>query len=987
MKRLFTLGLVILLMTSVGAFAQTATGNVYGKVADSSGAVLPGASVTISGDQGTRSTVSGADGSFRFLNIDPGEYSVTVSLQGFGAANRKLLVQTGQSATLSIPLTVGAQTETVEVVAESPLVDVKKRGTSANLSTQDLQSVPTARDPWAVMSQVAGVNLDRVNIAGNEAGQQSNVSGKGSTSTSGVWSLDGVLVTDQTSNSSPGYYDFEVFQEINVNTGGADVTQQTGGIGVNMVTKRGTNAFHGGVRYLVTDEKWQSSNLPAEVQNDARLKSSVGHCIPESGAGTARKNGDAIDNIKEYGFDLGGPVIKDKLWFYGSYGKQDIKVCRFSGTPDDTLLTNYSAKVNWQAGASTMVSGFWFLGSKEKFGRSPGGLGTLDDSFLWNQGGQYTEGGLPPGLLKLEVNHTFSPSFFMSAKAAYFDTGFGLVTRGTGKGFTYDYVANATIGTSYSFSPLLRPQKTVNLDGSYFFAGMGGNHELKFGFGYRNVTTDSTTHYSGMTGYYFGPGTGGGDNIALVPRDGQTVFDADYLSAYAGDVFTKDRFTMNFGLRFDAQKSKNLPSGAPASEFFPTRLPALNYPGSDTLIDFTDVSPRVGFSYALNETRKTVIRASAARYANYLANSVVAAVNPVAPSNLQYGWNDLNGDRIVQQPEVGSTLLSANNIDPLKPGAVGVSPNVIDKNLKNQHDFEAILGVDHELGANFAIGGALTYRKTTDLFNTTAATNPRLAAPCPTATNCAVIPASAYTPVPPVTRTAGGVTGTVQGYQPDVNLVNAGGNGRYITNRADYSRVYKGFEVTLNKRLANKWGGRVAFAYNDWTEQWGGTPTSATLNPTKLNTDALRDGGPVSLLSGGSGKASFYSSFTWSLYMNAIVQLPASFDLSTQIIGREGGTNPISISTARGRDGTTANALVGNVDDQRYDNLWNIDFRLARNSKIGSKVTLTPALELFNALNNDLVLSRARSLSSASYGRVEEVISPRVLRLSARLTF
>src|SRR5436190_4856231 len=149
MKKLFSLGLAILMMmVSASSFAQTATGHVYGKATDASGAVLPGASVTIAGEAGSRTTVTGSDGTFRFLNLDPNDYTVTVSMQGFGPANRKVTVQTGQSATLEIALKLGGQSETVEVVAESPLVDVAKRGTGSVLTSQDLKDVPTSRDPW-----------------------------------------------------------------------------------------------------------------------------------------------------------------------------------------------------------------------------------------------------------------------------------------------------------------------------------------------------------------------------------------------------------------------------------------------------------------------------------------------------------------------------------------------------------------------------------------------------------------------------------------------------------------------------------------------------------------------------------------------------------------------------------------------------------------------------------------------------------------------
>ena len=186
---------------------------------------------------------------------------------------------------------------------------------------------------------------------------------------------------------------------------------QTGGIGINMVTRRGTNKFHGGGRYMLSHDKLQSGNVPDIIKSDPRLK------------GGDKAN--HIDQIGDFGFDLGGPIVKDKLWFYGSYGKQDIRLVNFTQTKDKTLLTGYNGKLNWQATSNTMVSAFYFQGRKEKFGRSPGTGLNETDAFLWNQVNLGTEGGLPLGLWKAEVNHTFSPNFFVSAKAAYYDTGFG----------------------------------------------------------------------------------------------------------------------------------------------------------------------------------------------------------------------------------------------------------------------------------------------------------------------------------------------------------------------------------------------------------------------------------------------------------------------------------------------------------------------------------------------------------------------------------
>src|SRR5262249_46285744 len=136
---------------------------------------------------------------------------------------------------------------------------------------------------------------------------------------------------------------------------------------------------------------------------------------------------------------------------------------------------------------------------------------------------------------------------------------------------------------------------------------------------------------------------------------------------------------------------------------------------------------------------------------------------------------------------------------------------------------------------------------------------------------------------------------------------------------------------------------------------------------------------------------SFYSSFKWQIYADAMVNLPASFTFSTAVFGRQGGIFPTNTTQSLGADGSTC-ILSGAVDAARYDNVWDLDLRIARNSKIG-RVTLTPSIELFNALNSDVVLSRNRNVGtslttvSATYGRAEEIISPRILRIGARLSF
>src|SRR5574341_2125164 len=179
------------------AWAQFATGNIYGNITDESGAVLPGATISMTGATiGSRSTTAGSQGDFRFLNLDPGAYKLSVALTGFTTVNREVKVVTGTNVNLTFGLKVATVEETVTVTAETPVIDTKKTGTSVTMSRDELEKVPQARDPWAVLRSVPGVLLDRVNIAGNESGQQAGFMAKGASGNDTIWNMDGVAITD-----------------------------------------------------------------------------------------------------------------------------------------------------------------------------------------------------------------------------------------------------------------------------------------------------------------------------------------------------------------------------------------------------------------------------------------------------------------------------------------------------------------------------------------------------------------------------------------------------------------------------------------------------------------------------------------------------------------------------------------------------------------------------------------------------------------------
>jgi len=427
------------------------------------------------------------------------------------------------------------------------------------------------------------------------------------------------------------------------------------------------------------------------------------------------------------------------------------------------------------------------------------------------------------------------------------------------------------------------------------------------------------------------------------------------------------------------------------------QVPAVAFEGGDDVIEWNTISPRVGMSFALDQARRTVLRASYANYAQQLSFGNASTVNPIQYGFLAYEWNDRNNDRFVQPGEVNlGNFLYNFNIDPAKPGAVESSANRIDDNLKPKRDHEVVIGIDRELGASFAVGAAYTWRRTVD-WNY----NPRIGGTCPevaTRDNCRIIEPSDYTRNPPVT--ANGFTGFTA--SPNSALVTAGGGGRLLTNAEGYRTNFSGAELTLTKRLSNRWMSRVAFSYNDWTEDWDGTPygvhttnSSGMISPTEG--DALVPGGQVAFLSGGSGKASFYTSVKWQLYANALVQMPWGFDLSGGVFGKQGGPYPIHVRIPAGRDGNQRALATPEIDTTRYDNVWNVDLRLAKTIKFGG-TGLTFSAEAFNVLNNDVILSRSRQANTATFtstiagaepgiGRIEEIISPRIVRFGVNFAF
>jgi hypothetical protein len=965
LKRL-AFALAAVLAVALPAFAQTSTATITGRVEDATGLSVPGVTVTLQGDDIRQMFTTEVDGRYRFLDLAPGSYKLTSELDGFRANVREhVIVVVGQTVDLPVTLVLGALTETVIVTAASPIIDAKQTGTSTNVTADELSNVPTSRDPFSLMRSVPGVLVDRVNIGGNETGQQSNFASKGTRPQDAVWTMDGVAITDMAlTGTAPTYFNYDNFDAIHVSTAGQAITQQTGGVGINLIVKRGTNLFHGGVRGYFDNASMESSNVPDELLANRVTSATADH----------------TKQISDYGVELGGPLMRDKAWFYGSYSTQDVQLVRRSGSlVDETKLNNPNLKVNWQATRKDMVSFLYFNGFKIKDNRSPGTSGITFDAptATFHQDNAYTDNPLH-GLFKIADDRVLRPNMFLTAKYAYYNTGFLLTPEG---GMGLQAGRDLTLGQSFGStvqSSNVRPQMSVNLDLNSFLNGLGAAHDVKYGFGFRRVNSTTGTLWpgNGILALANSPTT----LFAELFREGSGTNRTTYADFYAGDTISWNRATIDVGIRYDHQGGQALASATAANPAFPSLLPGVNFAGYDAPFTWNNVSPRAGLTYALDESRKTVARLSYARFAGQLDSGSVGYMNPASSAGAAiYRWIDLNSDHFAQANEVqvNQFIASANGFNPANPTAV-TSSNRIDPNLKAPVTQSVVAGLERELRANLAVAVNYTYTRTTDLLgNATGSVTPRVG-----------VALTDYTVGTTLTGTLpDGSAYSVPTFVPIQAKVTAGGGGFLLTNWNGYYTDYHGLEFSAVKRLSNRWMGRVGVSLNNAREHYAPSAMYDTNgNPTPTLTEPLVDGGQFAPQSSGSGSGNIYINARWQFNANGMYQASHGIELAANVFGRQGYPFPLFRSLPTGSDINLPVLLTPQIDTFRYPNVWDTDMRIARTFKMRA-VNLRLIGDLFNAFNANTALVRNNNLGSTVFNVLGQNLSPRIFRVGVVFGF
>ena len=1007
MKRYPALGMravlaaLLVSLLAVSAYAQISTGSITGVVMGTDEAALPGVTVTLTGVGAPQTVVTDSTGRFRFSNLDPGTYALKGELSGYGTAARAgINVNIGRNAEITMTLNPSVA-QTITVTAEAPLLDVRKAGTGATMTRVELEQVPSGRDPWVILQQTPGVLMDRINVGGNESGQQSSYVGKGSTTDQSTWNVDGVNITDVGAlGSSPTYYDFDSFEEMQVTTGGTDMRIQTPGVQLNMVTKRGTNDLKGSARYFTTKNEWQAEpNVPFEAE---LIRDSHGNVIRGY-----LEFVNEIQDIDDYGVEVGGPIMRDRLWMWGAYSQQNIDL--LSATlltngvrfVDATELETFNGKLNAQLGEANSFSLAAMLGNKIKIGRNVGP--TRAPETAWNQDSSY-EG---PTMWKVEDTHVFGPNFYATGLFSKVQGGFQLIAD-AGKGCNtvecnqdvapplFDEDAGSYFRNFYSYYTE-RPQTQYRADGAAFFGTGSINHELKFGFGYRDAEVSSLTAFPG--GQFVNANEDLGAYLVGIYKNADFTYTVKTTDFYVGDTIMLGNLTLQGGLRYDNQAGAIEPGTVAANPNFPNIIPAITYGGTERDIEWSTISPRIGLTYALGAEKKTLLRAAANRYVDQLGGSTVYAASPLSYGYLYYYMVDLNHDLIGQENELCITPgVSPAGCDDLGYGSFSPGgsirlenpgsniPNTRwDPDIEAPHTDELLFGFETELMSNVAIGANFTWRRMDD-FVTTLYEKHRGQG-------------DFYTSADYVK--GGNLTGTIQGRAYSVpyyvidttkNPDDFSGFG-VITNRPDYSQTYKGLEFNFNKRMADRWMLRGNISITDWTQDVG---DDAIVDPTVLrpvNAPASGcnncDGANVVQGSGaGSGaKGGVYINSKWSYNLTGAYQIPwIETSLGFNFVGRQGYAIPY-IHRVGTSEGNKFVLIDEDPATRRHKDVTNLDLRLAKDLRLMGGVGLTLSLDAFNVFNNQTILQRNTRLGIASGNRITELISPRVFRVGARLTF
>ena len=908
------LGVFVLLVGLLIPAASLAQSAIAGVVTDTTGGALPGVTVEARSPaliEQVKSTVTDGQGQYRVVDLRPGTYAITFTLAGFSTFVRdEIDLAGGFTANINIQLTVGGIEETVTVTGETPVVDVRTTQRREVLSREVMDALPTGRNYTTIAKGIPAIAAGATDVGGSSF---SEVRG-------GIraYGGDGEEIFQDGMSMAPGqgaghstvhFYNHGAYSEVVYEVNGGSAATQTGGVQVNLIPKEGGNTLSGSGVAVYGNHSMQSGNASTE----------------QLAAGLGVDPG--IDTLFDYNVSLGGPMIRDRLWFFTSHrwwaaNNRLAKVHDGLEGPvgeqvvDNNLDTSYLLRLTAQVTSTNKFSIYYEDSRRREYfnniGRGrrtrPEATGIAVPNLSYMAQVKWTS--TPTNRLLLSAGwgsnyRGYQGKYQKSVLSPSEFPPFGTVSKiEESTGSRYSSITNRW------FNPFYRDSTEASL--TYATGAHDFRTGVQVGHGYQRNQADSQGDI--VQEYNFGVPIG--VQALATPSNAQANIDYD-IGVYFQDSWTTNRLTLTPGLRIDKFVGSIPPQEADAGRWLPRRV----FPEFNDLPNWTDVSARFGAAYDLFGDGTTVLKGSAGKYMATEAVGFPIRYNPMlayaAVANVgdSRDWTDTNGDDIAQDSEIGPSR---------NPAFGGRRTNNVDPDITRGYDLLYNLTFERELRPNLAV--AISYNRR-DIRNLRF-------------TNNLAYERSEYQELT-IADPRG--TGTLPVFQINPAVVGRPTN-NFDTNSDLNIRGYNGFDVVVHGSFDN-----------GMTFQ-GGTSTGRIVS----STCELED--PSGLGSRGTGPAERFcdqGDFDVPLRTNfkgfATYPLPWDLNLATVFQSVAGAERIATYLVTRAllpamTSRSSAYIRLNEPGSSYFDRINTVDFSITRTLRV-DRYILKPAFEVFNMFN------------------------------------
>ncbi len=1032
--------LLALVLAPAAVSAQTST--ITGTVRDASGGVLPGVTVEVSSPaliEKTRSTVTSGSGTYSILALRPGTYSVKFELPGFSIVMREGVQLTSDfTATINADLKVGTLEETLTVTGESPIVDTSNITQRVVMTQEVRDALPTGRNiqavgimiPGTTLAQGGGGALSR-DVGGSGNLQQSPLQYRGSGDT--VQTIEGLRLNNLCAQGaySGVYWNDGSFEEFSYVTGADSAEVGQGGMRVNMVPRDGGNSFRGSAVFNYAGDSFGSDNCGSAGIGQPCTRANL------SGSRTFNPNNtltnvDVIQKIWDVNPSVGGPIIRNKIWFnytFRHWGSEKTKAdAYFDRNPsqfvydpdftkpgiDDGHIVSNAGRISWQLSGKDKIS---LYHDEQKKYRDHWGISST----------------IPPEAAGVQVTPTSRVNVSKWQRThtnkLLFEAGFGYynqeytelyqptVTGVTDKVWSDEAIINARVynvldqSNNRQANAWPNPADHFSILRTFMGAAsyVAGAHSFRGGMNWTTGDWKLLTRWTGdMQPITFNAGRPVSVTLRL-PSDRNNGVDRD-LGFFLQDKWALGRVTLNLGLRYDqfigeSRESSVLPSRLSSGATFGECSDGTVDPGdlcTGMVQNWKDISPRVGFAMDVFGNGRTALKAS---WAKYVAGQAIAFANQVNPIGALTAsdtrvWTDLDGSGLpidasgnIQFNELTNSA-ATNTFGRLTVPTTQYSPDLLRGWGKRGYNMEYTIAAQHQLADRISVNGGY-YRRT---FGNQTFTDDLRYDENSYDTFCINTPSDPDLPGGGNYQVCG-----VKDLKPAVFAQGLPANSliRFSDDFGGETNLYQGYDLNLDARFRNgafvKAGiAATARTFDNCNLLKAGL--DAVVTTTSQGTETYADGSTSCHREYGY-RPDFKASGSYTLPWD--IQLAGTYQFSRGI--QNGGAGPslnatwnvtsaqAVLSGARTWTGVATRAinLFREGSDYGKHNLNQLDMKLAKRFTI-DRVRLRVDFDLYNVFNSSWPYTVSTTYSTAATGtwqRPTNVLQHRFFKLGGNISF